>query len=54
MIEIDLGNFPTGTAYKKPKPPIDREAIQKKWRDAYWLTRKLIEKIRRERKSQHR
>ena len=47
-IEIDLSQFPSGTKYKTKKP-IDRAAIRRKHRDAYWSARTLLIKIRRER-----
>jgi hypothetical protein len=47
-IEIDLSQFPTGTKHKAKKP-IDRTAIRRKHRDAYWAARSLLTKIRRER-----
>ena len=47
-IEIDLSQFPSGTKHKTKKP-IDRAAIRRKHRDAYWAVRSLISKIRRER-----
>jgi hypothetical protein len=47
-IEIDLSQFPTGTKHKEKKP-IDRAAIRRKHRDAYWAVRTLLTKIRRER-----
>jgi hypothetical protein len=47
-IEIDLSQFPSGTKHKAKKP-IDRAAIRRKHRDAYWAVRTLLTKIRRER-----
>jgi hypothetical protein len=47
-IEIDLSQFPSGKKHKAKKP-IDRAAIRRKHRDAYWAARTLLTKIRRER-----
>jgi len=47
-IEIDLFQFPSGTKHKTKKP-IDRAAIRRKHREAYWAVRALLTKIRRER-----
>jgi len=46
-IEIDLSQFPSGTKYKTKKP-IDRAAIRRRHRNAYWAVRILLTKIRRE------
>jgi hypothetical protein len=51
MIEIDLQNYPTGTEHKRRKPPIDRAAIRRKHRRAYWATKALLAKLQRQRKS---
>jgi hypothetical protein len=51
IIEIDLQNHPTGTLHNKPRKPIDRAAIRRKHRNAYWLTKTLIAKLQRERKA---
>lgn len=47
-IEIDLLQYPTG---KRHKPPVDRAAIRRKHRTAYWLTRALLAKLQRQRRN---
>jgi hypothetical protein len=51
MIVIDLQNYPTGTKHKRRQPPIDRAAVRRKHRRAYWATKALIAKLRRQRKA---
>lgn len=51
-IWIDISQGRVGS--HKPRKPVDREAIRQKHRSAYWATRALLAKIRRERKSRHR
>lgn len=46
-IEIDLGNYPSGTKHKPKPQPLDIRTRQRKHR-AIWLAKRLRDRCRRE------